>query len=73
MLNSTLTRVILGTICGVMLLVVLKYLFDTYSASSLLVAFISTLVVIATVGTTYLVQRRRCAIRASQQAASRPN
>jgi membrane protein YdbS with pleckstrin-like domain len=59
-------RLVGGVLCGAMALALLKYLFDTYSHSSIVVALLSSLLVIATLVIPCLVHRRRCA-RAAQQ------
>jgi hypothetical protein len=55
-----------------MMIVVAKYLFDTYSATSFLVAIPATVVVIATTAIPYLVKRWRCAREEAARNASRP-
>jgi hypothetical protein len=55
-----------------MAIVVVKYLFDTYSATTFLVAIPATVLVVATAGVPYLVQRRRCAREEAARTASRP-
>ena len=54
-------RLVGGVLCGAMLLALLKYLFDTYSHSSIVVAFLSSLLVIATLAIPCIVHRKRCA------------
>ena len=55
-----------------MTIIVAKYLFDTYSATTFLVAIFATVLVVATAGIPYLVQRRRCARAEAARDAARP-
>jgi hypothetical protein len=51
-----------------MAIIVVKYLFDTYRGTGLLVAALATALVVVTAGVPYLVQRRRCAREAARDA-----
>lgn len=55
------SRLVGGILCGAMLLGLLKYLFDTYSRSSIIVASLASLLVIATLIVPCIVHRKRCA------------
>lgn len=55
------SRLVGCVLCGVMLLALLKYLFDTYSHSSIVVASLSSLLVIATLIIPCILHRKRCA------------
>jgi endonuclease/exonuclease/phosphatase (EEP) superfamily protein YafD len=69
MFQSVWSRVVGAALCGTMFVLLLKYLFDTYSRSSIIVALISTALVVVTGLVPYAVQRWRCA-RAARTSAS---
>lgn len=66
---------VVSALCGatiavtVMMLVVALYLVDTYGHASILVAFLATLIVAATVAIPYWQAQRLCARRAHRLAA----
>lgn len=55
-----------------MAIVVVKYLFDTYVGTGVVVAILATALVAITASIPYLVQRRRCAREEAARNASRP-
>ncbi len=59
--------------CGAMVLALLKYLFDTYSHSSIVVALLSSLLVITTLAIPCLMHRRRCARNAQLSSMQIPS